>query len=204
MSKARIYTSVAILTSLIILAAVGFRAYQLNTEAVRIDTEHYAMGEWVSLDDTILSSRSSEFPGYSLKVKSAQVVSYNEYIEMYGLDKSKISPGLDEKSVVDVELEIRNEGNDKSGIPLMALLLVPERKNTYYIWRDELWLESEPNSKDVLFIATRVDSEYATHLPFTRNNFNPDQTAFKKPINDKSFSLVVSHAPVRKVIDVKV
>lgn len=195
----------AVMTLLFIMALIliGVRVHLVNEGSLQMETEHYEMGEWVNLDGTILSSRSSENPnGYSLRINSAQIVSYNEYIEEFGLNKTAVKTGLDEKSVVVLELEVRNVGNDKGGIPLLPMLLTPDRKNTFYIWNDKLWAENEPNSNDSLYLAIKRDSEYATHIPFTMNNFDDQLTAFKAPITDSRFTLCVANAPVRKVIDV--
>lgn len=202
MVRKRIVVIAAVVVILAAAALIGLRVYQVNAGALRIPTEHYQMGEWIDLSDTILDSKTSEFPGYSIKVDGAKVVSYNEYIEKHGIDKQKVEPGLDEKSVIDLEVEVKNVDNDKGGIPLMSLLLIPDRKNGYYIWNDDLWVQSEPNSKDMMFLALKPNSEYTTHLPYTRNIFDGAKGAFEKPIDDTHFSLVVANVPTRKVIDV--
>lgn len=198
-------TAVVLSVLFICLVLLSVRIYCVNVDVLHIETEHHPMGEWVELDGTILSSSSSENPaGYSIKVNSAQAVSYDEYVAAFGTDAAASPKGLGEKSVVVLDMEIRNVGNDKWGIPLLPMRLIPERKNTYFIWNDDLWAESEPNAKDATHLVTRVDSEYETHLPFTINNFDDEFTAFKTPITDTRFTLVLSNAPVRRVIDVVV
>lgn len=196
---------ISILLLVVAVLLIAFRVYSVNSKVIKITTEHYQMGEWVDLGGTILSNRESENPeGYSVRVNSVDVISYDDYIQKHGLNKEKAVANLDEKSVIDLELEIRNIGNDAGALPLMNMILIPARNNTYFIWNDKLWAENEPNSKDSIVLATRKDSEYVTHIPYTRNIFDDDFTAFKKPIDDKEFSLVLSNMPTRKVIDIKV
>lgn len=184
------------------IGLVGIRVWQLNTSAPTILTEHYEMGEWVDLNGAFLKSSSEYTNGYSIKVNEAQLCSYNEYIENYGLDSGLAVEGLDEKSIIDLEVEIKNRGNRKGGVLIFECKLVPERKNEYFIRDNELWSQLEPKMKDNFLMRLVEDSDYTTHIPYKVNLIDDNLGQYKKPINDTSFELVVSNSPVRKVVEI--
>lgn len=184
---------------------VGVRIVSVNAHAVTVPVEHYSMNEWVSLDGTFFQSAESEYKeGYSIKIDSAKRVSLNEFIAEHCLDR--VTPEMDfaEESIIDLEVSIKNEGNEHGAIELLPMILVPERKNEYYIWNADVWEMSEPTSKDLLAFAVKVDTEYTTHIPFTRNNVSGDTTSLTIPILDNSFELTLSNGPVKKVVDISV
>ncbi|MDR0514820.1 MAG: DUF5028 domain-containing protein [Coriobacteriaceae bacterium] len=191
-----------------VLAAVliGARIYQVNAEAQPIVAQHYSMGEWVELKGSFLNTSSESTDGYSVKVKSARLVSYNEYIAEFGLDKSKAMEGFDKKSLINIEWEIRNIGNADGGVLVFECKLIPSRKNMYYIPSLSLWQESERFVGEYSFgVSIATDSTYTTNIPYKVNILDPvNYTEFINPISadDTSFELIVCNAPVRKVIDV--
>lgn len=194
-----------VVTALVVVlaCAVGVRIYLVNADAQTIQVEHYKMGEWVDLDGAFIYKRDIEqTQGYSIRVKSAQLMSYNQYIEQYGQDKSRTVEGLDGQSVICLEVEAKNVGNDEGAIYIFDCKLIPERKNDYFMYARFLWEESEPNVKGAFHLRLMKDSEYTTFIPYKVNINDEDQSEYKQPITDTSFELIVSNAPVRKVIDV--
>jgi len=162
------------------------------------------MNEWVELDGAFLNARSENTKGYSLRVTNAELLSYNGYIEKYGLDKSKKTEGLDEPSLICLEIELVNVGNEDGIIFIFECKLIPDRKNMYYLPGTVLWAQSEslfPDDGSVRGIRVKEDSEYTVHVPYKINiNDDIDYTEFKRPVKDRSFELVISNLPVRKVI----
>ncbi|MDR0515253.1 MAG: DUF5028 domain-containing protein [Coriobacteriaceae bacterium] len=192
------------LAALVLAGAVAFRVCQVNAGAVDIATEYHQMGEWVELEGRFFTSRTSEDThGYSIRVNSAKLMSYNEFIRRYGTDKGHVKEGFDLVNVVDLEVEVRNVGSETGRIPLLPMQLVPERKNTYLIWNDYLWVENEPNSEGMMFLAIKTDTEYTTHIPFARNLSDGKGGEFMRPLDDTRFELLVSNMPLRTVIVVE-
>lgn len=188
--------------------AVGARIFYVDSTAVGLPVEHYAMGQWVDLDGAFLENASQEDTrGYSVKVKSARVMSYNDYIRQFGTDKSHAKDGFNTKSVLDLEVELRNNDADDDGsFFLFGADLVPARKNNYLIYDRLLWSESEPNqSPNSPGVRLKKNSEYTTNIPFQMNLGNKgDDKQPQPPLIDTSFELIVSNSPVRKVIDIQV
>lgn len=186
---------------------IGFRIYYVNATAFPLPTvEKYEMNEWVELDGAFLNIKSENTQGYSLRVNKAELLSYNDYIEKYGLDKSRRIEGLDELSLVCLEIEVKNTENEDGLIFIFECKLIPERKNTYFIPSSRLWAESE-NALDgdtARIIKIRKNSEYTLHVPYKVNILDKEgYSEFRVPMKDTSFELVVSNSPVRKVIVIK-
>ncbi len=187
-----------------VACAVGARIYVVNATAVTFPEEHYPMNQWVDLNGAFLHKISESTQGYSIKVKSARLMSYNDYIREFGLDKTKVKEGFDTNSVLNLEVEMKNEGNDNGSFFIFAASLIPERKDNYLIFNRFLWQESEPD-QDSSALATGLlkDTSYTTNIPYEINLGNPgDNQEVQSPITDTSFELIVSNAPVRKIIDI--
>lgn len=191
---------------LALVSVVGVRTYIVNKEApVRI-VEHYSMNEWVDLNGAFLDSKDENTQGYSLRVIAAHRMSYNEYIQSYGNDKSHEVEGLNEKSVIALDIEIKNDespGNN-GHMPLMFMYLVPELKNEAFLWNERLWIENEPRADGLMFITVTPQTTYTAHLPFTKNTDTTNNSAYFGSIDASSFELSVANSPVRKVIDITI
>lgn len=204
---------------------VGARIVWVNAHGATIPTEHYGMGEWVDLSGGYFDDLHGEnMQGYSVRITKAESLSYNEFVAQYakeipdsldvsaGLDEGKVttvSDNPDEKTIVSLTYEIKNEGNDAGGIALFRHNLVPSRKNVAYTFNRDLWTSVEPQMKDQIGgFGLKKDSSYTTHVPFT---FVSDPPYFQKfdyeilqPVaGDTSFELTLCNAPVRKIIDVE-
>ena len=190
-----------------ITVGVTMRIIWVNDTALQLPAvETHEMHESISLDGAFLSFARENTSGYSVNVTNAEKMSYNDYIERYGLDKSKTTEGLDSLSLICLEIEVNNIGNSDGGIFLFECNLVPERKNTYYIADTWLWAESEPSITDgsMRYIKIAPDSTYTIHVPYKTNIRDEEgQTEYKKVIEDSEFNLYLSNMPVRKEIHIK-
>ena len=186
------------------LGLIGYtiRVLYVNIYTPKVETVTYEIGQWIDLSDTFLDSkRSEQREGYSVNVKRAELLSYNEFVSRYGHEKDQIA-GLDEKNVVDVELEIKNVGNEDGYISTLLCNMISESKN-YYLNRDIILFNmSQPGINDFGIISIRSDSEYTTHIPYTLNT-GDDMVRFEKPLSDKHFEFVFSNAPIRQVVNIQ-
>lgn len=186
---------------------VCVRIYQVNVSAPVIATERYSMGEWVDYNGAFLSTIDENTQGYSVRITSARCISHDEYIELYGLDKADNIEGLDAKSIIVMDMEVKNAGNEEGYIYLFGSNLIPVRKNDYFIIDADLWSKTEgqlPEGEMSFILALKKDSQYTTHLPYTINDADEDNARYKKDITDTHFELLISNSPVKKVIDIQV
>jgi len=182
---------------------IGFRIYDVNANAVQLEVQHYDMDEWVELNGAFLDTKDGEnTEGYSIKVKNAKLMSYNEFVSKY-CEKDEAIEGLDNKSVIDLEIEIKNVGNEDGYILILMCKLISEKKNYYLNTDSVLWSKAEPNVDEyAVAFCIKKDTEYTTHIPYTINVTDLEQ--YKKPIEDRNFELILSNSPVRKVVDIQI
>lgn len=194
---------VGLVAGLMLLAAsvaIGVRIWWVNASLPSIPLEYYQTGEWVPLEGAFQNDASSEqTSGYSLMVESAEVVTYDEYLERHGVTASGTHGTA--RCVVDVTLRIRNDGTEQGGINVFQMVLVPERGNEYLICdvmsEDALWPQVEPNADSSASI--RPGTEYVTHIPYV---FNGGEEVYDREVTDRSFTLLLSRMPVRKMVAV--
>jgi hypothetical protein len=100
-----------------------------------------------------------------------------------------------------VTLRIRNEGTDQGGLNTFQMVLVPARANEYLICDvmnpDALWPQVQEGAGSIVSI--RSGTEYVVHIPYV---FNGNEEVYEREITDRSFTLLVSRMPVRKMIEV--
>ncbi len=178
--------------------AIGIRINSINTQSLSIPLNSYYLGEEVPLDGSFITSSKENTQGYFLKVNDARLMSYNEYCGKYSRSE-KILDSYDAKSIVVVEIAIRNIGNSEGYLDVMGWRLIPERGNEYYIADASLWEMNEVNAPgETGALALVSDSEYTVRIPFVRNV--GEEAMFVNEITDSSFHLVVADVPTKKEI----
>ncbi|MVM55502.1 hypothetical protein [Gordonibacter urolithinfaciens] len=192
-----------------VVVLVGLRIWAVQAEAAwpPITTERYGEGDMVALEGCFITNKRMENTNdYSVRLVDASVMSYNEFVNVYAKDRENTPyvAGLDSPSVIDLELEVFNDGDsaDEGGIYLLGLKLFPERRNTYFLWDTDLLQVEYDNFEDEgLGFAVEPHSTQTVHIPFTINGNYEDKTEYKQNITDTNFELVMTNSPVRKVIN---
>ncbi len=187
----------------LVVVAIGVRiAYVNASDSNPITMETYQMSEWVDLDGCFASNKASESTdAYSVKLVSAKLTSYNEYVSEFGRQDC-MQEGLDAQSVIDMEFEIRNDGGEEGGIFLLGWKIFPERRNMYYIWDADLLKINQPELEGTLGFAVAPGTTKNIHIPFTVNlDDRENMSEYKSDITDTDFELVMTNSPIRKAID---
>ncbi len=193
------------LLGLVVTCAVGARIWWVNESMPRIPVETYGAGEWVALDGAFQELANEQTKGYSLRVDSAKVVSYDEYLRAHGVEPAEPSKFGDAKSVVDVAISVRRDASSSGdgGLNMFDMVLVPARKNEYFMVSigggEEgcaLWPQVQKNAG--FWVSIRPGTEYTMHVPYVINSSGA--RIFKNPIEDRDFELVASRMPVQKLI----
>lgn len=195
------------LLSLVLIIAIGRICWiNMGDRPEGYPVEQYNMGEWVELDGAFFSDATESTDGYSIKVTGAELMSCDEFIKQYG--KTDTLPKLSStpQSVVAIEYEVRNEGNSDGAILLFMHELIPERKNAAYECDADLWNASQPQLGGTMGFTVKEGTTYSFTAPFTLlyqpDYFETYDNMKRAKIEDTSFELVVSRAPVQKVINV--
>lgn len=178
-----------------VAVAVGVRIWWVNATFPAIPLEYYDEGEWVALEGCFHYDNSEPTQDYSVRVEGVSVMTYDEYMSAYGDRPEEIGRHGDQRSIVCVDLRIRNDGDEQGGFLLIAALLTPERGNEY--------LQLDMFSEISLWpyntgISTEPHTERLVHVPYVVNAL--DDEAYANPIEDREFTLLVSQMPVRKMI----
>lgn len=188
----------AALAFLVATTVVG-RIWWVNEALPQIPLEYYEVGEWVELEGAFQSSSSEGTQGYSLMVESAEVVAYNEYLEKHGGELSSADEPGGAHCVVDVAVRIKNEGNGEGALNVFQMVLVPERSDEYLICdvisARALWPQVQEGAG--MSVRIRPGTEYVVHIPYV---FNGMDEVYEREVEDRSFTLLVSRMPVRKMI----
>lgn len=187
--------------AVMILGAASIFAYlricDVNSNLPIATIEEYSLGEPVKLDGSFLVTTEEDNKNYELTVISAERLSYNEYVSKYGKGKTQTKEGQNDKSIIDVELKIRNNGSKLGCFSLYEMRLVPEQKNKYYIAQDSILQKSiKAAPKWPNPISTEPHSTFTIHVPFTINSDNEAIT--KGYIEGKNFTLFLTDYPVSK------
>lgn len=195
------------IAGILLLALLCLRIYAVNSHDYTYPIEHHPVGEWVDLSGTFFYDKALEhLDGYSICVQDARIVSYNEYIALYGLDPAQQvdSPTYDEPGIVCVTMVLKNEGNSDGMFSMLDAKLYPQGGITGYQADGSLWSTSNPNFDDTFFyIGVLPDTEVVLHVPFpvptTAATFD---MKYQLPVTESDFEFVLSIAPVRHVIDI--
>lgn len=201
-SRHRRWLAVSLAVSLAVVAIVA-RIWWVNVTLPHIPVEYYAQDEWVALEGAFHYRADEGTQGYSLMVEDATIMTYDEYLRAYGNGDEELGTHGDARCVVDMTLRIRNDGAEQGGIEIFEMLLVPRRANEYLICDimndDALWPQVEENAS--MSVSIRPGTEYVVHLPYVFNGL--DTEVYGRTVEDRSFTLLISRVPVRKMIMVE-
>lgn len=196
----------AIAISFVLVCALGYRVWWVNTHALTIPEEIYQMGEWVPLDGNFHYSSSENTKGYSIRITEIALTTYDSYLEKHGITPQHPNAHGNQTSVIDVTIEVKNDREETEpvgGIDFLGTVLIPQANNTYYICdlgnENSLWPLVQPNITTSL-IAIKPHTSYVLHVPYVVNLIGEE--IYRSPITDTTFDLLVSRLPVEKRIRV--
>ena len=196
----------AIAISFVLVCALGYRVWWVNTHALTIPEEIYQMGEWVPLDGNFHYSSSENTKGYSIRITEISLTTYDGYLEKHGITPQHPNAHGNQTSVIDVTIEIKNDREETEpvgGIDFLGTILIPQANNTYYICdlgnENSLWPLAQPNITTSR-IAIKPHTSYVLHVPYVVNLIGEE--IYRTPITDTTFDLLVSRLPVEKRIRV--
>ncbi len=192
----------------LLIALVGIRIGWVNDHALSYPTVHHAMGDWIELNGAFLYERTSENTvDYSIRLSNAELLSYNEYIELYGEDASKLMPDdgrRDIKSILCLTVDLSNHGEDGQFFIGEAKVLPVGNIKALSLDR-KLWMESNKNIDEAqMFLSVYPNTEFTLHIPYIAGDvlYDDGDNRYASALTNNSFSFVVSAAPIRHIIDI--
>lgn len=113
----------------------------------------------------------------------------------------------DDESVLVLHYDVKNQGNDAGYIDMVTQWVMSDKKNRFYRCDYDLWQTAEPVMGETPVMKLTMDSEHSTAVPFSntqsRSLFANVNEEKRLRVTDESVHLVVSNAPVRKIIDIE-
>lgn len=113
----------------------------------------------------------------------------------------------DDESVLVLHYDVKNQGNDAGYIDMVTQWVMGDKKNRFYRCDYDLWQTAEPVMGETPVMILVKDSEHSTAVPFSNTqsrglfaNVNEEK---RLQVTDENVHLVISNAPVRKVIDIE-
>lgn len=194
-----------------LFVGIGIRIWTINKDVNLPPVHTFEMGEEVAIEQNIFLDGFENMEGYTVTVKNAEIVSYDEFLEKYHYQESEENPLFEEddlnfpEMVYDLHLTIKNTNltedlNEQKGISFLNYHLVGTDFSLQI--SDPLYRIANPNLKTEIVEGFRLrpDSEMDFHLPFY---FSPssiiERIQVEDIMNDHVY-LVVSLYPNQKQI----
>lgn len=196
-----------VLSALVLFGLWVWRVNYLNTNLkYKTKTENYVSGEMVPIEDNYFYDLMEDPAGYYVRVDSADVYHYEDFAKEIGLETDYYyykSMAIDPDSYVYVlNVTFKNTDNENGVIRFGCFDLMDKSLllNVDYT----LWNQMEPEWAGYEMLKLKLHSEVSLRIPFTVNMYRSQLTYrwAMRHIREDSFSLCISHFPVRKLIAV--
>lgn len=180
------------------------RIVYVNITATRPPKVYYPMGETIEFTDDFLFNSSECAKGYTINIKSATLMSSDDFMEKYGLEESDLPfPQYEVASyVIDLEAEISNISSERGINP---------SRNTLLADNDSLTIESNlfgalyEQPEIIQGIALEKGQTMTYHLPY-RYNGSENIPFFDvyDYLKNSDYLYVLSQYPTERYINVTV
>lgn len=199
-----------LLLCLVVLALFVARVHEVNAGAENLRVGHTEMGEWLEQKDGYLIDEYLEKnDGYSFCVYGAELMTPNEFLARYSTDgtTSTDSVDADEKTLVVLDMEMKNDGNTEGVLLDYMWFLIPSNNTDYYRVDNDLMAHVEKTFEGGEFIIGNGRS-YRQHIAFCGEipmpYFTGPASSRRRPVvSAESFRLLMTARPVRNYIDVR-
>ena len=157
----KILTTVA---ALLLISILGVRIWYINSSVITIPVETYKVGEWVELDGAFQDVSYENTDGYSLRVKSAAIKSYSDFVREYGESEDYMEEDIRPELVLDVEFEFSNKGNTEGQIELFQYFV--EGRYFTMVPNSSLWFLTVPKGEGQMGFVLDQDTSFEFHVPY--------------------------------------
>lgn len=174
---------------------IALRIYYVNKNAPKRNIEIYSVGDWVDLDGDYMWSEKEDTKGYSVKVDSAKVYTYEDYMKKYDKPEDYFAD-YSKFNILEISLSLKNEDNTNGGLFIKQFNVFPKKLNDCMYYDTELAYLSEPKLQDGVRI--RPNTEYNIVLPYQLcdGRLNPVKT-------EDTYYLLISNYPTKKLIKIE-
>lgn len=183
--------------SFVLIGLIVIRIYFVNTTAIQQQIECYEKNEEVKLEGCFINIVDENTKGYSITVHSGKLTTFGEFAKKYKGNTEPSAYELTEESkIIELDVSIKNEGNSDGYIFFRNWGLQSE--NDEWIPCMELWNMEFKQTAESSNFTLKPNSVMRLSIPFETNN-DYELMHNDYPI-EESYDLVVSRAPVKKII----
>lgn len=188
-----------------LFAGVISRIVYVNITATRPSKVYYPMGETIEFTDDFLFGPSESAKGYTINIKSATLISSDDFMEKYGLEESDLPfPEYEVASyVIDLEAEISNINSEKGINPSRNTLLAD---NSSLVIESNLFGALYEQPEFVQGIRVEEGETMTYHLPYRVNGNEtiPFFDVYDYLKNSDNYLYALSQYPTERFINVTV
>lgn len=181
--------------ALLLISILGVRIWYINSSVITIPVETYKVGEWVELDGAFQDVSYENTDGYSLRVKSAAIKSYSDFVREYGESEDYMEEDIRPELVLDVEFEFSNKGNTEGQIELFQYFV--EGRYFTMVPNSSLWFLTVPKGEGQMGFVLDQDTSFEFHVPYIFRQMGSVELTGEK------IHIIASRAPVKKMIEIQ-
>lgn len=170
-------------------------SWYINSSVITIPVETYKVGEWVELDGAFQDVSYENTDGYSLRVKSAAIKSYSDFVREYGESEDYMEEDIRPELVLDVEFEFSNKGNTEGQIELFQYFV--EGRYFTMVPNSSLWFLTVPKGEGQMGFVLDQDTSFEFHVPYIFRQMGSVELTGEK------IHIIASRAPVKKMIEIQ-
>lgn len=193
-----------LVTAVLALLLTGQILYT-NAAAYSFREQIFSPGEWVPLEGDFFYSSQEHTEGYSLRVSSAEVMSYEAFMDRF----HKPYDYLGESSRYDVvvlKVDFKNEGNTQGGVYIREFNLKNETRSQYFSTSSDYMAIANPGfDPDTEGIRVQPGTESSLYFVYD-TLVRADRVTYleqQKTADSIALLLNVSLYPVNKMIQIQ-
>ena len=153
----------------IAICALGLRICYVNITAEHPHVETYQMNEWVELNGNFQEESAEETTGYAVRVNSARLLTYKEFIEQYNGNIDCLPESARPIGIVDVEVSVKNTANLNGWLSLYYYMLT-SADHTFTLYLNSTLFElAAPSSNGELNIRIIANIRSIFHMDILVN-----------------------------------
>ena len=119
--KIRVSKTLSVILLSVALVLCAWRIWYVNATAYSFETQEYGIGEWIPLNGDFFYSKEENTNGYSVRVREAEVVRYEDFIQRFGKPVDYLAENT-QHDVVLLTVDFKNENNTDGGREIEAAL----------------------------------------------------------------------------------
>lgn len=117
--------------ALLVTAGLAGRIVFLNAAAYKFQEEIYSQNQWVPLDGNFFYESTEYTEGYSVRVSSAEALSYEEFMERFHKPLDYLGEAS-RHDVILLKVDFKNENNTQGGVYIRDFNLKNQSLSQYF------------------------------------------------------------------------